>query len=112
MSVSQSGFTAARHGLEGTGEFRARHLQFMPVGPREFAEKEKSCRSQLDDHSAAVRFILSARHGSQRLEPVYQFHSAVMLQSQPASQFADGGVLSLGEPPNGQQQLVLLRLKT
>lgn len=84
----------------------------MAMRQREFVEYDRTGGGELHDHPAPVCIIFAARDCAESLQPVHQFDSAVVFQTQPLSQFADSCVFPLRKPANCQQQLMLLRLKT
>src|SRR5437879_5914635 len=60
----------------------------------------------------AVIPVAAPAHGAMDLQPVDQFHGAVMLQRQPVRQRTNRRFLALREPAQRQQEQVLLRLET
>jgi hypothetical protein len=73
-------------------------------------ENSFSARRQMQKHSPPVRARARALQQAVRLEPVHEFHGAVMLDLQPLRQIAHRGVVAVGQALYGQEGLVLLRL--
>ena len=77
---------------------------------RELSQNAGARTRQMNHHLAAILLAGLPRDVSQLLQPVYQFHRAVMFQLQPLGQFADGRRGAVRQTLDGQQQLVLLGL--
>lgn len=82
------------------------------MSERKFSQQKSSGACQLNDNLPAILFALHAGNSAESLQAVYQLNSAVMLEPQSVGQFADGGLFSWWKPSDGEQQLVLLRLKS
>jgi hypothetical protein len=82
------------------------------MSDRKFSQQESSGACELNDNLSAIFFALRARNSAETLQAVYQLNGTVMLEPQSVGQFADGGLFSRWEPSDGEQQLMLLRLKS
>ena len=65
---------------------------------------------QMNDHLAPILFAGGPRNVTQLLKPIHQLDGAVMFELQTLGQLSDGRRDPLGQPFDGQQELVLLRL--
>jgi len=80
------------------------------VRQREFAQGRPARRCEPDPHLAFVYRPRASRDGARRLEPVHEFHGAVVLDEQPGCNFADSWPDAFRQAPDCQQELVLMRL--
>jgi hypothetical protein len=65
-------------------------------------------RKELHEDASAVFPTPSSAQISARLQPINQFHCAVVLQHQAFRQYVDGRFLAFWKTPNREQQQILL----
>lgn len=98
--------------LQGPYQVRSDGLQFLPVQHGRLAPGPLAFLGQVDMHSATVGGGPLAPDEASPLQPVDQPHEAVMLELQSLCQFANGRLAPLGQPSDGEEELVLLRLQS
>lgn len=98
--------------LQGPYQLRPDGLQFLPVEHGKLAQGPLAFLGQVDMHSATVGGGPLAPDEASPLQPVDEPHEAVMLELQSLCQFANGRLAPLGQPSDGEEELVLLRLQS
>lgn len=77
---------------------------------REAAEDSAPRGSEADEHFSFVFDAGAARDCARRFQPVHEFDRAVVLDEEPRSDLANGGLYAFREAMDRKQELVLLRL--
>lgn len=103
---------SGEQGGEGCREGWSGGAQFGAVVDREVAQDGRACGRESDDDAAAVGIVPLALHEALPGGAVDQFDGAVVVQQQAIREVADGHRLIVGEAAQGQEELVLLRLKS
>ena len=86
-------------------------LQFGKALPGHPFNQFLPARKQLYQDASPVVPASASAHISARLQPVDQFHCAVVLQQQPLHQCLDGRFRPFREATNRKQQQILLRFE-
>lgn len=79
---------------------------------RQLAQHSFAARCRVNQHLTVVVRAAASPCQASLLQPVKKLYGAVMLNLEPLGQVADRGRCSAGQPLDGQQQLVLLRLES
>jgi hypothetical protein len=98
--------------IDGANEFMTCGTQFANPMLRHLLQHALSAWQERHQHAPPVVPAPGAPHVSVGFEPVDQFHHAVVLQRQTLRQRPDRGFFVFREPPDGQQQQILLRFQT
>ena len=79
------------------------------MGRRQIGEPRLGRSRQPHQHAPAIRSIMPPPHQARRLQPVHQFHHAVVPDPHPLRELADRRLAAARKPLDRQQRLVLAR---
>jgi len=102
----------AKQAAQDSDQLRSGLAQFVPVSSSQVFQDRLPLRGEPDSHLTAIFRSPASLNEIPVFEPIYQSDRAVMTDEKMTGQFPHSGIACVGERPDRQKHLVLLRFQT